>query len=130
MSESDGNTAVLIVEMWVFLSGFSCPTPTLLPSAPKLLWLGEATHSELLGTKRVNKRAGKNCQKINRAFGGRILHFTFVVVLISFTPLEQTPIEKTGYFKQKLFTLVHPKAAGPNMVQVRITPHIEGNKFD
>ena len=34
VSESDGNTAVLTVKMWAFLSGFSCPTPTLLLLAP------------------------------------------------------------------------------------------------
>ena len=47
------------VEMWAFLSGFffSCPTPTLLRFATKLIGLGEATHSELLGTKRVNETA-------------------------------------------------------------------------
>ena len=32
---------------------FSCPTPNVLLLAPILLGLGEATHSELLGTKRV-----------------------------------------------------------------------------
>ena len=30
VSESDGNMAMLTAEMWAFLSGFSCPTPTLL----------------------------------------------------------------------------------------------------
>ena len=53
MIESDGNTAMLTVEIWAFLSGFSCPTPTLLLLAPILLGLGEATHPELLGTKWV-----------------------------------------------------------------------------
>ena len=52
MSESDGNTAVLTIEMLAFLS-VSCPTPTLLLLAPVLLGLGEATRSELFGTKRV-----------------------------------------------------------------------------
>ena len=33
--------------------GFSCPAPTLLLLAPLLLGLGEATHSELFGTKRA-----------------------------------------------------------------------------
>ena len=37
VSESDGNTAILIVEMWAFLSGFSCPVPTLRLLAPMLL---------------------------------------------------------------------------------------------
>ena len=41
------------VEMWAFLTGFSCLTPTLLLLAPILLGLGEATYSELLGTERV-----------------------------------------------------------------------------
>ena len=36
-SESDGNTAVLTVEMWAFLSGFSCPTQTLLCLAPIII---------------------------------------------------------------------------------------------
>ena len=54
MSESDGNTAMLAVKMGSFLPGFSCPTPTLLLLAPILLGIGEATHSELLGTKRDN----------------------------------------------------------------------------
>ena len=53
MSESDGNTAMLTVEMGAFLLGFSCPTPAVLLLAPILLGLGEATRSELLGTKRV-----------------------------------------------------------------------------
>ena len=53
VSESDGNTAMLTVKMWAFLSGFSCPTQTLLLLAPVLLRPGEATHSEFLGTKRV-----------------------------------------------------------------------------
>ena len=51
VSESDGNTAMLTVEMSAFISGFSCPNPTLLLLAPILLGLGEVTHSELLGTK-------------------------------------------------------------------------------
>ena len=54
VSESDGNTAVLTVEMCTFLSGFLCPAQTLLLLDPVLLGPGEATHSELLGTKRVN----------------------------------------------------------------------------
>ena len=53
MPESDGNSAMLSVEMLPFLSGFSCPTPTVLLLAPILLGPGEATHSELPGTKRV-----------------------------------------------------------------------------
>ena len=52
-SENDGNTAMLAAEIWVFLLGFSCPTPTLLLLAPILLWPGEATQLELLGTKRI-----------------------------------------------------------------------------
>ena len=40
VSESDGNTAMLTVEMWAYLSGFSCPTPALLLLAPVLLGLG------------------------------------------------------------------------------------------
>ena len=47
VSESDGNTAMLTVEMRACLSGFSCSTPTLLLLAPiLLLGLGEATHSK------------------------------------------------------------------------------------
>ena len=46
-------TPMLTVEMWAFLLGFSFPAPTLRLIAPILLWLGEATHSKLLGTKRV-----------------------------------------------------------------------------
>ena len=30
VSENDGNTTMLIVEMWAFLSCFFCPTPTLI----------------------------------------------------------------------------------------------------
>ena len=70
VSDSDGNTAVLTVKMWAFLSGFSCPTQILLLSAPILLGPGEVTHLELLGTKRV-KYSGilswnqqKKCLKI------------------------------------------------------------------
>ena len=37
-SESDGNTAVLTVEMWGFLSGFSCSTQTLFLLAPIITW--------------------------------------------------------------------------------------------
>ena len=45
------------VEMWAYLSGFSCPTQTLLLLlAPVLLGSGEATRSELLGMKRVKQR--------------------------------------------------------------------------
>ena len=44
---------MLAVEMWAFLSRFSCPTPTVLLLAPILLGQGEVTHSELLDTKRV-----------------------------------------------------------------------------
>ena len=55
MLENDGNTAMLTVKMLAFLSGFSCPTPTFLLLAPMLLRLGEATHSELLGMKRVKQ---------------------------------------------------------------------------
>ena len=55
VSESDGNTAMLTVEMWTFLLSFSCPTPTLLLLAPVLLGLGETDHSEILGTERVNQ---------------------------------------------------------------------------
>ena len=40
--------------MSAFLSGFSRPTPTLLLLAQKLLGVGEATHPELLRTKRIN----------------------------------------------------------------------------
>ena len=42
------------IEIWALLLGFSCPTPTLLLWAPVLLWLGEATHSELFSPKIVN----------------------------------------------------------------------------
>ena len=55
MSESDGNAAMLTVKMSTFLPGFSFPTPTLLLLTPKLFGLGKATHSELLGTKSVNR---------------------------------------------------------------------------
>ena len=34
VSESDGNSAMLTVEMWAFLSGFSCPAPTFILLAP------------------------------------------------------------------------------------------------
>ena len=61
MSESDGNTAMVTVKMWAFLSGFSCPTPTLLLLAPILLGLGEATHSELLDRKRVKQDRRSHC---------------------------------------------------------------------
>ena len=63
VSQSDGNTAVLSVEMWAFLSGFSCPTPTLLLFVPALFGPREATHWELLGMKRVNARGKKKKQK-------------------------------------------------------------------
>ena len=53
VSENDGNTAMLTVEMSAFLSGFSGSTPTLVLLAPGLLWPGEAIHLELLGRKRV-----------------------------------------------------------------------------
>ena len=53
-SESDGHSAMLTVEKWAFLLGFSCPIPTSLLLAPIILGPGEATHSELLGTKTVN----------------------------------------------------------------------------
>ena len=49
----ESEIAMLTVEMWVSLSGFSCQTSASLLLAPILLGLGEATHSELLGTKRV-----------------------------------------------------------------------------
>ena len=52
------NTAMLTVEMWALLSGFSCPTQTLLILAPILLGSGEATHSALLRMKRVNSFKG------------------------------------------------------------------------
>ena len=55
VSESDGNTTMLTIEMWAFLLFFSCPTPTLLLSAAISLGLGEVTDSELLGTKRVKE---------------------------------------------------------------------------
>ena len=51
--ENVGSTAMLTVEMWAFLSGFSCYTQTLLLLAPVLLGPGEATYPELLGMKRV-----------------------------------------------------------------------------
>ena len=50
MSESDGTSEMFTVEMSAFLLGFSCPVPTL----RFIIGLGEATHSELLGTKRDN----------------------------------------------------------------------------
>ena len=53
MSDSDGNTAMITVEMRAFLSDFSCSTPTLHLLAPILFWPGEVTYSELLGVKRV-----------------------------------------------------------------------------
>ena len=55
LPESDGNTAMLTLKMGAFLLGFSCPTQTLLLLGPILLGPGEATHSELLGVKRVNR---------------------------------------------------------------------------
>ena len=58
-SQSDGNTVMLTVEMWTFLSGFSCPTQTLLLLAQISLGPGEATHSELLSMKRF-KFSGQN----------------------------------------------------------------------
>ena len=56
MSESDGNAAMLTVEMWAFLLCFSCGTPNLLllVLAPVLLGLVEATHSESLHMEMVN----------------------------------------------------------------------------
>ena len=55
VSESDCKTAMFTVEMCALWSSFTRPTPALLLLAPILLGLGEATHSELLGTKRVNQ---------------------------------------------------------------------------
>ena len=51
LCQSDHNTAMLAVEMWALLSGFSCPILTLRPLSPILLELGEVTCSELLSTK-------------------------------------------------------------------------------
>ena len=48
------NAAMFTVKMWAFWSGFSCPIQTLLILASILLGSGKATHSELLGMKRVN----------------------------------------------------------------------------
>ena len=53
VSDSDGSTAMITVEMRAFLSDFSCSTPTLHLLAPILFWPGEVTYSELLGAKRV-----------------------------------------------------------------------------
>ena len=71
--ESDGNNAMWTVEMSAFLSGFSCPTPTLLFLASMLLGLGEATHSELLGRKRVNY---EGCWTATDDFTTGFLHFS------------------------------------------------------
>ena len=60
VSQSGGNTAKLTVKMWALLLGFSCPTPTLLHLAQISLGLAKATHSELLGMKRVNRKKKKN----------------------------------------------------------------------
>ena len=60
VSQSDGNTAKLTAKMWALPPGFSCPTPTLLHSAQISLELGKATHSELLGMKRVKRKKKKN----------------------------------------------------------------------
>ena len=53
LCQSDGNTAMLTVKMWAFLSGSSCAIPTLLLLSPILLGLGDATNSELGSTERV-----------------------------------------------------------------------------
>ena len=36
--ESDGHTAMLTVEMWAFLSGFSCRHPYAVPLSPNITW--------------------------------------------------------------------------------------------
>ena len=78
--KSNGNIAMLTVEMWAFLSGFSCPLQTLRTLAPILLGLGKRLAKNYLVWKELMRhqekessaywcRIWQNCLSITGTFG-------------------------------------------------------------
>ena len=107
---------MLTVEIWAFLSGFSCPTPTLLLLAPILLGPGEATHSELLGMKPRTGLSIWNCLFVWCAFPGDHLSFvllsggTYLLLVLFEPPVFSTTVVSRFLTFGLFFFFVHHRS--------------------